>query len=98
MYLKNQHKRWSKSELQWVENNYLNCSYRKIGQKIGRSESSIRNLVIIKGWAKQKPVWSTRDVEFLKKNIKKLSIEDINKKLLRTKESIIAKYNRIKRT
>ena len=94
--MKNQHKRWKEKELGWIKKHHPQYSYKEIGRKFGRSESSVRNLIIIKGWAKRKPLWEKREIEFLRGNINKISIDEISTKLSRSEGSIIAKYNRIK--
>lgn len=90
------HKRWTQEDLKWVKSNYKKMLYKEIGMNLGRSEVSIKVIIINKGWAKPKPKWSNKQVQLLKKYYKNMDIDKLSKILGRTKDGIICKIRRLK--
>ncbi len=81
---------WSKSEIDFVRNNYKNMTQQQLSEKLGRTVCSV-NTIITKHKLKKKKTprpWSDEDIDFLKNNHLTMSRKELAKALNRHKGTI----------
>ena len=89
-------KKWTEEEVKFLKENVGKMSYEDMGRVLGRTEQSISGkcytLGIHAGCKKRalyyRNGWTEEEKDFLRKNIRQLSYEEIGKKLGRTKAAV----------
>ena len=80
---------FTKEEIIFIKDNYENMSFTKIGKILNRNSGNIQQKVKEMGFVKQEK-WSIKDIELLKNNFGKFTVDEISKNILskRTSSSI----------
>jgi hypothetical protein len=94
--LSKQHQRWTQKDLLWAKANYKKYTYKEIANRLKRSISAIRNLFIVKKWAKPKPKWTQSETDVLIKMFGRLPLDKLSKELGKTESGMIMKARRLK--
>lgn len=85
--------RWSKTEEEYLKENYQTSSYRDISEFLGKTEGAIRakcfDLRLVK-----KDIWTQEDIDFIKENYQKMSVIEIARVLNRTPNAVKLKAQR----
>lgn len=76
-------------DLQFIKNNYMSMSSRKIAKTLGRHRGNIEQKAREMGFVKQEK-WTNEDIDLLKDNFGKFTVDEISKNVLfnRTSSSI----------
>lgn len=97
----NDHKQWTRSDDEFLKNNYHKKSVGVMARRLGRTRSSIinrmsklnlkRNGKVDNGLSRSGKNWNSEEIEFLKDNYSNVLLEELSKVLKRTEDSIKAK-------
>jgi intein/homing endonuclease len=85
--------RWTKEEINFLNENYKTMSYKDIGEKIGKTDSQIRTRCFKDGLVKNNG-WSDDEINYIKENYQTMSTKDIAVKLGRTTSAVQLKAER----
>lgn len=88
-------KRYTQEEISYIKNNFEYMTCKEIGDKLGRTEQSIRAKCFELNLHKKESPWSDEEIDFIKQNYMEMKTADICMILQRSKSAVELKASRL---
>lgn len=87
---------WSNDQTKYLKENYMNLSYKEIGNVVNKTPKQVQSKVYLLGLSKRKgDWWSEEQIQFLKENYMSLSYKEISNILNKTKSAVQTKLKKL---
>lgn len=79
---------WTKKEIRFLKKNHPTMRNKELAALLGKTMSQLNSKIIKLKIQKHKPAWTEKELEFLMDNYGRMSVDEISKKLKRSRNAI----------